>query len=704
METILSTPTKRRQQLQPEGLATPTMSAQTLGVSPNNEHRYNTRSRSPSPAAPRSPAADLADSVSNMRLAASPARGAKPAPRSPALDAELAEMSLGVLAAAAAAVPPVAPQSASHSSTGLIYDARCLLHQANYAHVEQPARASATMTLLQSRGLYQRCVHIPTRPARDDEIINQAHTQEHLSAIDATAQFDYKEDEADSETEGDATLYPDCKWLDTDTYVNRHSGSVAKLAIGGLIELMEAVVDGRVRNGFAVIRPPGHHADAVKAQGFCLYNNVAVGVQALRASRGSSCRRVLIVDWDVHHGNGTQNIFYSDPDVLYFSIHRYQSGAFYPHTGAHDEVGPPGTPAEGRNINIPLNFKGLGDEEYLAIFRTVLLPVLREFGPDLVVVSAGFDCAQGDPLGGMEVSSEAFGHMTRMLAEGAPGGRVVMALEGGYNVRAVSEAVCACVSALLGDPLEPLPDAHAFLGKRELAKLAARKDNFRKDLALCVDLQKKYWKCLRLEGDKGGATVAASAAAAAAAPASVAAAPASAPVPAAAVAAEKKRPAVAASVSVSASASVTIAPPAAVPGAAGASSAQPSPVLGPTATPLPSPAPIIGPLSNASPSPAPIAVAAAASPSPFGDAAAPSPSPFGGLAAASSSPFGGGAAAASTSPFGVVASATSSPFAPPSASAFAPTIFVSPPSSVAAAAIRPNPSTLVRHDSDVVMQ
>jgi histone deacetylase 6 len=170
--------------------------------------------------------------------------------------------------------------------------------------------------------------------ALDSEIIGQAHTQEHVAAIHATATFEYKPDELDSETEGDTTLYPDCKFLDSDTYVNRYSNDAARLAIGGLIELAEAVINGKVRNGFAVIRPPGHHADCVRAQGFCLFNNVAVAAQALRRAH-PDVKRLLIVDWDVHHGNGTQAIFYDDPSVLYVSIHRYQNGAFYPHTGQH---------------------------------------------------------------------------------------------------------------------------------------------------------------------------------------------------------------------------------------------------------------------------------------------------------------------------------------------------------------------------------
>ena len=202
------------------------------------------------------------------------------------------------------------PHAAATSTTGLVYDPRCLLHQANHHHVEQPARASTTMTLLQSSGLYARCVLVPTRTATDAELIGMVHTKEHVATIDATVHYEYKPAELDSETEGDTTLYPDCKFLDSDTYVNQYSSAAARLSIGGLINLMDEVVAGRLQNGFAVIRPPGHHADCVKAQGFCLYNNVAVAVQNMRLRHPDLIKRVLIIDWDVHHGNVRgKNIF-----------------------------------------------------------------------------------------------------------------------------------------------------------------------------------------------------------------------------------------------------------------------------------------------------------------------------------------------------------------------------------------------------------
>jgi len=517
----------------------PAAAAANLSLSPP-AHGYSTRSRSPSPAPPgsgrsrsRSPTATLTRSMARMQVA-SPGGNGSAAPGSPR------------------------SRAARSSTTALVYDERCLLHQANYAHVEQPARASTTMQLLKSSGVYGRCVHVPSRPARDDELIGQAHTAEHVAKIDGTAQLDYKPAEPDSETEGDDTLYPDCKFLDNDTYVNQHSAAAARLAIGGLVDLCEAVLAGRVRNGFAVIRPPGHHADTVRASGFCLYNNVACAVQALKAKH-PELKRFMIVDFDVHHGDGTQSIFYDDPDVLYTSIHRYQHGTFYPKTGAHTDCG--GANALGSTVNVPLNYTRMGDHEYLTITKQILAPIAREFQPDMLLISAGFDCAQGDPLGGMEVSSDGFGHITRALMQAVPQhGRVVMALEGGYNVRAVSEGVVSCVRALLGDDLQPLEDPFAFLGKREIAKLQQKRELFLRDMDQVVREQRKYWKCMkqvsmlppevaaRLEQEAAVAAAAAAAAAAttaakvpAAAPsagapsqdATVAAAPASAPIAAA---------------------------------------------------------------------------------------------------------------------------------------------------------------------------
>jgi histone deacetylase 6 len=308
------------------------------------------------------------------------------------------------------------------AATGLVYDERFLLHRASYEHPEHPGRLEAIWKRLVSDGLVPRCRRIPAREATRQELL-AVHTAEHIDRIAATALRDRSQ-------------------LDPDTYTSRESAQAALLAAGGLVDLTAAVLSRTLSNGFALVRPPGHHAEADRAMGFCLFNNVAV---AARAARRSGADRVLIVDWDLHHGNGTQNSFQDDPAILYFSTHQYP---FYPGTGAIAEVG--GAAARGRTVNVPWP-AGMGDAEYLAAFDRVLLPIARAFGPQLVLVSCGFDAADGDPLGGMRLTAEGYAALTARVSSLA-GGRVVLALEGGYNLRAIAAAAAAVTRVLLGDP------------------------------------------------------------------------------------------------------------------------------------------------------------------------------------------------------------------------------------------------------------
>jgi acetoin utilization deacetylase AcuC-like enzyme len=310
-------------------------------------------------------------------------------------------------------------------STGLLYDERFLLHQAPYDHPEHPGRLSAIWRRCEREGLADRCRRVPAREAARAEIA-RVHTKDHIDAIEATAASDFQQ-------------------LDPDTYTCRDSTATARLAAGGLIDLANEVADGRIDNGLALLRPPGHHAEADRAMGFCLFNNVAI---AARAAQQKGARRILIVDWDLHHGNGTQNTFWEDSTVLYFSTHQFP---FYPGTGALDEVG--GGEGRGYTVNVPLP-PGCGDAEYAAAFERVLLPIARQFAPDLVLVSAGFDAADGDPLGSMRISPAGYGWMTAALLNLARG-RVVLALEGGYNLDAISRSAEACLRVLLGEPAPP---------------------------------------------------------------------------------------------------------------------------------------------------------------------------------------------------------------------------------------------------------
>jgi acetoin utilization deacetylase AcuC-like enzyme len=233
--------------------------------------------------------------------------------------------------------------------------------------------------------------------------------------------------------------------LDPDTSANAHSFESAVRAAGAVICCVEAVAGGDLTAAFALVRPPGHHAEADRAMGFCLFNNVAVGAEYVLRRLG--LERVLVVDWDVHHGNGTMHSFYATDRVLFFSVHQYPH---YPGTGAIGEIG--AGPGKGFTVNVPLP-AGQGDEEYAAVFQRILLPIAMEYRPQIILVSAGFDVASGDPLADMQVTSAGFARMTELLldvsAEFCPG-RLVFTLEGGYALDSLAGGVSAVLGTLVG--------------------------------------------------------------------------------------------------------------------------------------------------------------------------------------------------------------------------------------------------------------
>ena len=260
--------------------------------------------------------------------------------------------------------------------------------------------------------------------------------------------------------------------LDIDTVLSKDSYDAALMAAGGAIAAADAVIDGH-RGAFALVRPPGHHAMANRGMGFCIFNNVAI---AAKHAQARGLEKVLIVDWDVHHGNGTNAIFYSDRSVLYFSTHQFPH---YPGTGRMDDVGEDG--AQGTKVNVPLP-SGTGDEGYLMAYREILLPIALEFSPDIVLVSAGQDPHKDDPLGGMGLTASGFAAIAGVVAQVADlcsNGRVAAVLEGGYNLSAQAEAVVAQIRAFQGD----LPEIGGFD-----PKVARRIDEIK-------SIQKAYWKC-----------------------------------------------------------------------------------------------------------------------------------------------------------------------------------------------------------------
>jgi len=310
--------------------------------------------------------------------------------------------------------------------TALVYDDVYLTHRTPAGHPESPARLEAIVSRLKGTGLWDRLSHLPVRPA-PREVLAAVHTPAYIER----ARREILSGAGQLST-GDTDVCP-------QTY------DAALSAAGGCIAAVQAVCRGEVHNTFCAVRPPGHHATADAGMGFCVFNNAAVA--ARWAQLHEDVGRVLIVDWDVHHGNGTQTIFYDDPTVLYFSTHL---NGLYPMPltglGLADERGSARAP--GANLNVPLP-PGAGDEQFLAAFREQLVPAAEAFRPELAIISAGFDSRRGDPLGAFDVTDEGFAALTRIVMGLVPPGRVVGVLEGGYDPAGLAAAVEATIRALM---------------------------------------------------------------------------------------------------------------------------------------------------------------------------------------------------------------------------------------------------------------
>lgn len=373
--------------------------------------------------------------------------------------------------------------------TGLVYDVRMRYHAKLFTsyfeyidpHPEDPRRIYRIYKILAENGLITDpqlqgldelgpyMLKLPIREATKEEIL-RVHSQEHLDFIESTQKM--TKEELLKETEkGDSV------------YFNNDSLLSAKLSCGGAIEACKAVVEGKVKNALAIVRPPGHHAEPDSPGGFCLFSNVAVAAKAVLEQYPESVRRVIVLDWDIHHGNGTQKAFYDDPRVLYISLHRYESGKFYPGTteGGADKVG--SGKGKGFNVNIPWPVGGMGDADYLYAFRQVVVPICQEFNPDLVIISSGFDAAHGDVIGGCHVSPAGYGHMAHMLKALAKGNLCVV-LEGGYNLDSIAKSALAVSKVLLGEPPELLKH---ILPKSETISVVAD----------VLKIQSKFWKSLK---------------------------------------------------------------------------------------------------------------------------------------------------------------------------------------------------------------
>lgn len=308
---------------------------------------------------------------------------------------------------------------------GYIYDPIYLQHDTGQ-HVENANRLGAIISHLDRTGLKQQLTPIKPRAAAIGEL-SLVHNEHYISYIRDVAQ------------KGGG-------WLDADTVMSSNSYEAALWAAGGVIRATEAVIKGEVDSAFALVRPPGHHATCERAMGFCLFNNVAIAAKC--ALTNYQLERILIVDFDVHHGNGTQAAFYDNPRVLYISTHQYP---FYPGTGSIEETG--SGMAEGTTINIPLP-AGSGDSEYLEVFQQIIVPAAIRFKPQLVLVSAGYDAHWADELALMQVTVAGFAQMVKIikgLGDELCDGRLVFSLEGGYNLRALAASVKASLDITLGN-------------------------------------------------------------------------------------------------------------------------------------------------------------------------------------------------------------------------------------------------------------
>jgi acetoin utilization deacetylase AcuC-like enzyme len=317
--------------------------------------------------------------------------------------------------------------------TAIISDRRYLKHFAGRAHPERPQRLEAILQMAENLKRPGLRFHVPREAALDE--ITLCHLPEYIALVERTSAFDRYD-------------------FDPDTHSSRDTYKTAVLSAGGVLTAVEAVLDGEADNAFAIVRPPGHHALPDRAMGFCFFNNVAIAARWLIEKRG--LKRVMIVDWDLHHGNGTQDIFYDSCEVLYTSTHQFPH---YPGTGSLFELGV--GPGEGFTVNAPMPAT-FGDAEYERAFDSLIMPIGRAFKPEFILVSAGFDCHFRDPLGAMQVTEDGFAAMARRakrLAAECCDGRMVAALEGGYDLEALANSCKAVIEEFGREADEPIAPA-----------------------------------------------------------------------------------------------------------------------------------------------------------------------------------------------------------------------------------------------------
>uniref|UniRef100_A0A5K3F7I6 Hist_deacetyl domain-containing protein n=1 Tax=Mesocestoides corti TaxID=53468 RepID=A0A5K3F7I6_MESCO len=383
--------------------------------------------------------------------------------------------------------------------TGISYDERMMLHRHEWSPEEQecPARLSRPFSRIQHYGLMERCILVPARNITESALLS-VHSKEYVSLVKKSAKLTTEQ------------LY-DLSGQYDGVFFNSFTWEASSLAAGTVLRMASLVASGKLMNGLALVRPPGHHAMYNEACGYCFFNNVAIAAAHLLGSPPMSTfcpnpsevavpppktptfpqfKRILIVDWDVHQGQGTQFAFYNDNRVLFISIHRYERQKFWPklREGDFDFIGDGA--GRGFNINVPLNKTGMTDCDFLAIFHTIIMPVAYEFDPEIVFVSCGFDAAVGNAEGKMWISPACYGHMTHHLRTLA-GGKIVVVLEGGYFLDSLEEGCVHVLKSLLGDAVPPLQAQ------------GPPSRSVRRTLSSSIVALRQYWRCLNIPGLSG---------------------------------------------------------------------------------------------------------------------------------------------------------------------------------------------------------
>lgn len=349
--------------------------------------------------------------------------------------------------------------------TAVFKDPLFMSHDPGFDHVESPERLKVIHEVLDREEVRDNFLY-PEFSAASHKIIGLNHTADHMYRVGETA----------------GKIFDS---LDPDTQTSMDSYAAACMAVGALTRGVDLLFRKEITNGFALVRPPGHHAERDRSMGFCLFNNVAVA--AYYALQQWGIKRVMIVDWDLHHGNGTQHSFYNSDEVLYLSTHQYP---YYPGTGALYETGK--GKGDGFTINVPLpGYQG--DDDYATIFNEIVIPIGMQYQPELILISCGFDISQGDPLGAMEVTAQGFAYMTRtmvQLAEKVCAGKLLITLEGGYNLDGMRDGAMAVLSELCG---HPLASGYSTNLDNKCAEGLALVKSVHPAIEQARDVAKRYW-------------------------------------------------------------------------------------------------------------------------------------------------------------------------------------------------------------------